>query len=43
MIVKISDNYNLILKYIMVIYEGFKEHINNVYNSYTYTLPFIIF
>lgn len=30
--IKIVDSYNLIVKYIMVIYEGFKEHIDDVLN-----------
>lgn len=30
---KIVDNYDLILKYIMVIYEGLHEQIDNVYST----------
>lgn len=30
---KIFDNYNLILKYVMVVYEGLQEHIENVYST----------
>lgn len=38
---KIVDNYHLIVKYIMIIYEGFKEHIDNVYRI-QYTLIYYI-